>query len=124
MLEVFQKFLSTLGATFTVDNDIISFEYNGFQYLFTSNVSDPYYFRLILPNIGEVNEHNELQMLRIINQMNLTIKVVKATINNNRIWVAIEQFVYSKDNQHELFERSIRVLEAFINNFRERINEQ
>lgn len=124
MLDIFQKFLSTLGATFTVENDSISFEYNGLQYLFISDVSDPYYFRLILPNIGEVNHENEVQMNQVVNQMNLEIKAAKATISNNRIWVSIEQFVYSKDNQYELFRRSISVLEAFMNIFREKIDGQ
>ena len=123
MLDIFQKFLSTLGATFTVDNDTISFEYNGLQFLFTFDISDPYYFRLILPNIGEINEVNENFMKQHVNQMNLNIKVAKATIINDRIWVSIEQFVYSKDNLPDLFKRSISVLEAFMTIFRQSINE-
>lgn len=123
MLDIFQKFLSILGTTFTVENDSISFQYNGLQYLFISETSDPYYFRLILPNIGEVNSGNETQMSQVVNQMNLEIKAAKATISNNRIWVSIEQFVYSKDNQYELFRRSITVLEASINIFRQKIEE-
>lgn len=123
MLDIFQKFLSILGTTFTVENDSISFQYNGLQYLFISETSDPYYFRLILPNIGEVNSGNETQMSQVVNQMNLEIKAAKVTISNNRIWVSIEQFVYSKDNQYELFRRSITVLEASINIFRQKIEE-
>ena len=123
MLKKKKKFLSILGTTFTVENGSISFKYNGLQYLFISETSDPYYFRLILPNIGEVNSGNETQMSQVVNQMNLEIKAAKATISNNRIWVSIEQFVYSKDNQYELFRRSITVLEASINIFRQKIEE-
>lgn len=86
--------------------------------MFVFDESDPFYFRLILPNVFEVTEANRQDMYETINRMNTEIKAAKATIINNAVWVSIEQFVYSRDKIDELFNRAIAVLEAFVNRFR------
>lgn len=86
--------------------------------MFVFDESDPFYFRLILPNVFNVTEANKQDMYETINRMNTEIKAAKATIINNAVWVSIEQFVYSRDKIDELFNRAISVLEAFVNRFR------
>lgn len=86
--------------------------------MFVFDELDPFYFRLILPNVFEVTEANKQDIYETINRMNTEIKAAKATIINNAVWVSIEQFVYSRDKIDELFNRAIAVLEAFVNRFR------
>ncbi len=123
MLNQFQNFLSSIdGIQYSKDNEnTISFEYRELKYIFIFDESDPFYFRLILPNFFEITENNKQLIYEIINQLNETIKVIKAVANNNFVWASVEQFVYSQDKIEELFKRSIMVLEVFISNFRKEI---
>jgi hypothetical protein len=119
MLNSFQSYLSSRNVRFDIrSNTVISFENNSYNYMFVFDESDPFYFRLILPNVFNVTEANKQDMYETINRMNTEIKAAKATIINNAVWVSIEQFVYSRDKIDELFNRAISVLEAFVNRFR------
>lgn len=119
MLNLFQNFLSSINIRFDKDvNSIISFENNGLKYMFVFDESDPFYFRLILPKFFEVTNDNKQDTYETINRMNAEIKVAKAIIHNNSIWVSVEQLVYSRDKIDELFKRSISILEAFVTKFR------
>lgn len=121
MLTLFQNYLSSKGINFTNGNSVISFENNGLQYLFAYDETDPYYFRLLLPNVVNIDDTNEHIVNEAMNELNLNFKVVKAVINNHAIWISVEQFVYSHDNISELFNRSVSILDAFINAFRKKI---
>lgn len=119
MLNSFQNFLFSINVKFEIgNNSVISFENNGLKYMFVFDESDPFYFRLILPKFFEVTDDNKESIYETIIRMNAEIKVAKATINSNYVWVSVEQFVYSRDKIEELFKRSIKVLEAFISKFR------
>lgn len=119
MLNSFQSYLSSRNVRFDIrSNTLISFENNSYNYMFVFDELDPFYFRLILPNVFEVTEANKQDIYETINRMNTEIKAAKATIINNAVWVSIEQFVYSRDKIDELFNRAIAVLEAFVNRFR------
>lgn len=123
MLNSFQSFLSSRNVRSNKMSDtVISFENNSFNYMFVFDESDPFYFRLILPNFFEVTDDNKQNMYETINRMNAEIKAAKATIINNAVWVSIEQFVYSRDKIDELFNRAITVLEAFVKKFRSENN--
>lgn len=119
MMTSFIKYLTSIGITpIRQDNSSISFEHESLKYLFVYEDKDPYYFRLILPNIINVTNDNEQKIKDIINSMNIKFKVVKNVIVDTSVWVSIEQFVYSKENIEELFKRSISLLETLIENFR------
>lgn len=47
--------------------------------------------------------------------MNKRVKVAKTSISDdNMIWSAVEQFVYSMENVEQLFERSVALLEIMM----------
>ena len=122
MLNSFRNYLSSSGIEYSHNDDVISFSRNNLQYIFICEISDPYYFRLILPNVFDANSNVD-EIHRYINNINLTFKVVKLYITeNNSVWISIEQFVYSSENITNLFERSITLLESVFNHFKENLN--
>ena len=123
MLTLFQSYLSSIGVNVKEGNETtISFENNGLQYLFMTDKDDPYYFRLLLPNIVSISKENESKIISIINSSNAKFKVAKAIILNDKVWISVEQFVYSKDNTiNDLFNRALHLLETFIKDFRKEL---
>jgi len=122
MLSEFIKYLSSSSEYSIKSNEanVISFEYKGLNYLFVNDNDDPYYIRLILPNVINVSDTRISEKLNnIINEYNSTFKAIKLTIVNDSLWLSIEQFIYSKDNVANLFSRIIIILETVISKFRE-----
>lgn len=119
MMTDFTHFLLSMGIVpKDTTDETISFEYNGWSYLFVSDKSDPYYIRLILPNIENINNANEIDVYKIINQYNNRFKAVKMRVVENSIWLSIEQFLYSRENSNNLFLRLMKILETVITEYR------
>ena len=93
MITDFTHFLSSMGIDpKDTTDETISFEYNGLSYLFVSDKSDPYYIRLILPNIENISNANEIDVYKNINHYNNKFKAVKMSVVENSIWLSIELF--------------------------------
>lgn len=104
MITDFTHFLSSMGiVSKDTTDETISFEYNGLSYLFVSDKNDPYYIRLILPNIENINNADEIDVYKNINWYNNKFKAVKMSVVENSIWLSIEQFLYSRENSNNLF---------------------
>lgn len=123
MLKLFKDYLNSNNISIKGEEEIsVFFNYSDLNYLFVFDENDPFYFRLILPNIMSMNEDNSEKIYKVINSTNLKFKVVKTTISgNNNIWISIESFVYSKENIDELFKRSMELLKSAILDFREEL---
>jgi hypothetical protein len=123
MITDFTHFLSSMGiVSKDTTDETISFEYNGLSYLFVSDKNDPYYIRLILPNIENINNTNEIDVYKNINQYNNKFKAVKMSVVENSIWLSIEQFLYSRENSNNLFFRLMKILETVITEYRSHQN--
>lgn len=85
--------------------------------------SDPYYFSLILPNIYEFTQAEDLKIRETMDDMTRRYKVAKYYIRNENVWLAAEQFVYSRDNINALFDRLLGLLEEAYNDFNKKIRE-
>lgn len=122
MLNAFRNYLSSSGIEYSHDDNVISFSHKNLRYIFISENTDPYYFRLILPNVFDT-QGNANTIYEYINSINLAFKAVKVyIIENNSVWISVEQFVYSSENITNLFERSITLLELVFNHFTENIH--
>ena len=123
MLAQFKQYLGTKGLTPTTEEEEqITFLLDGLYYLFVYEISDPYYFRIILPNIFKI-ENEKSKYDSLVNDLNQRYKVAKATISNDgMVWVATEQFVYSHEGIDLLFERCLAALKGVIEYFREQQN--
>lgn len=119
MITDFTHFLSSMGiVSKDTTDETISFEYNGLSYLFVSDKNDPYYIRLILPNIENINNADEIDVYKNINWYNNKFKAVKMSVVENSIWLSIEQFLYSRENSNNLFFRLMKILETVITEYR------
>ena len=56
-------------------------------------------FDLLIPNIYDVSEENELEVLRAINNVNNSMKVAKLVISNDSVWVCFENLL---DKEHKM----------------------
>jgi len=120
MLTQFKQYLTTKGITPETEvEEQITFLYDRLYYLFVYEKSDPYYFRIILPNIYKI-EDEKSKYDSLVNDLNQRYKVAKATISNEgMVWVSTEQFVYSREGIDLLFERCFAALKGVIEYFRE-----
>lgn len=124
MLAAFKKYIDSNGIKIQNEDEIsISFERNGLQYTFVCEKSDPYYFRVILPNILKVNAENKQEILQLVNSINLKFKVAKSVIvEDKNVWISVELFVYSMNNMDELFDRIFILHEVVLNEYKEYLN--
>ena len=117
MLSEFKNFLESTPDC-SIENEesgISTFKYKEYTYLFANDNSDPYYMRLILPNVADTNDEKIKGKINdIINKYNYNFKATKIILVENRIWISIEQFIYSKENINKLFLRIIQILETVI----------
>lgn len=119
MITDFTHFLSSIGIVpQNTTDETISFEYNGLSFLFVSDKSDPYYMRLILPNIENIDDANEIDVYKKINHYNNKFKAIKMSVVENSIWILVEQFLYSRENANNLFFRLMKILETVITEYR------
>lgn len=119
MITDFTHFLSSMGIVpQNTTDETISFEYNGLSFLFVSDKSDPYYMRLILPNIENIDDANEIDVYKKINHYNNKFKAIKMSVVENSIWILVEQFLYSRENANNLFFRLMKILETVITEYR------
>lgn len=120
MLREFNGYLSKLSGVseIKIEGNGIFFKYKNLSFLFVIDESDPYYIRLILPNIIIIDESNRDRLNELIDKYNVDFKAIKAIKFKNNIWLVIEQFVYSRERISDLFERMINLLVGVINRFR------
>lgn len=108
----FHNYLRTLSDIKIDKNEDYKciFHYNNLIFIFDSFENDPYYFRLSLPNVFQINDNNKNWVYDEINTINIKIKVAKLIDINNNIWCVADEFVYSFGNIDSLFQRTIACL--------------
>lgn len=110
--ELVKQFLSNEGYKFDVDSDgDIHFKYEGINLYFTVDNNDQRYFRLIMPNIYQL-EGNRTKVLEAINTVARDLKVIKAYLIEDRLWLAVELFIDSTPELEDFFPRCMGLLKA------------
>lgn len=110
--ELVKQFLSNEGYKFDVDSDgDIHFKYEGINLYFTVDNNDQKYFRLIMPNIYQL-EDNRTKVLEAINTVARDLKVIKAFLIEDRLWLAVELFIDSTPELEDFFPRCMGLLKA------------
>ena len=110
--DLVKEFLSTEGYRYDIDGDgDIHFKYEGINLFFTVEKEDQSFFRLIMPNIYEL-EGNRLKVLEAINTVNRDLKVMKAFLVNDRLWLSVEIFIDSTPELEDFFPRCLRLLKT------------
>jgi len=80
----------------------ISFKYQMATVLMLDNENDENFFNMVVPYIYEVDEENELDVLRAVNKINNEMKVVKLVVNEGNVWVCFEAEIEPEAVMEEL----------------------
>lgn len=100
----------------------IAFKMEGINYLYFNDPEDEQYFRLMMPAIFEVTEDNEETIMRVMNDVNGNIKVVKlytmdmenedGKSKETSVWVAFEILADSTPELPDIVPRAIALLKG------------
>ena len=108
--DLVKNFLSTEGYKWEVDSDgDIKFKYEGVTLYFTVSKDDESFFRIIMPGIYQL-EGNRVKVLEAINAVARDLKVVKAFLVEDRLWLSIEMFIDSSPEVEDFFPRCMRLM--------------
>ena len=99
----------------------IAFKMEGINYLYFNDPEDEQYFRLMMPAIFEVTEDNEETIMRVMNDVNGNIKVVKLYTmemededgkKDTSVWVAFEILADTTPELGDIVPRAINLLQG------------
>ena len=108
--DLVKLYLSTEGYKYDVDGDgDIHFKYEGVNLFFTVDREDQLFFRIIMPNIYEL-EGNRTKVLEAINTVSSRLKVLKAFLVQDRLWLAVELFIDTTPELDDFFPRCMNLL--------------
>lgn len=88
----------------------IKFTYQMLDYVYIQDREDEEFFAMYLPNVLEVTEENELEVLRSINECNNSLKAAKLCVNDGQVWIGIELFLPKNACLEEIVSRSARAI--------------
>jgi hypothetical protein len=109
-IDLVKEWLSSEGYRYDVDNDgDIHFKFEGKNMYFIADEDDEMYFRLLMPNVYDV-ENNRVKVLEACNTITSEYKVVKAFLVKDSLFLSIEMFVDSTPEVGDFFERCCNIL--------------
>lgn len=122
---MYMGILEKEGLSGKVDSDgDVQFKYEDHTYFFGVSDSDLSFYRVVLPNIWPIeSELERLKVLKAVNEVNETKKVVKAYVVNDNVWLTVELFVSDPEDFKKHFMRQIRAIESSTSSFVELMNE-
>lgn len=91
--------LKSEGLVPTMEEFGIAFRFQMTNYIYMQDENDEEFFNMLIPNIFEVNEENEYDVLRAVNTVNNSMKVVKLVISGDSVWICFENEL---DAEHHL----------------------
>lgn len=104
------------------DNGNILFKFQMANFLFVNNDEDEEFFQLVMPNIFDVTEDNREMALEAANKLNFSIKVVKASIVNDSIWLFFENLLDKTPDVSDILPRALQILQTARQQYYQNIN--
>jgi hypothetical protein len=116
---LYQDYLDTKGVESWVDSDgDVQFEYADRTYFMEVNENDNEFFRVVLFNIWPIESDSEyVEAAVAVNEVNKQMKVAKAYITDDNVWVACELFVGSPENFRPVWQRCMDVIDQGVDTF-------
>ena len=102
--------LKNEGLVPVMENFGISFKFQMTNYVYMEDENDESFFNLLIPNIYDVSEENELEVLRAINNVNNSMKVAKLVISNDSVWVCFENLLDKEHTMEDLVPVAVSTL--------------
>ncbi|MBQ4367068.1 MAG: hypothetical protein II786_03170 [Muribaculaceae bacterium] len=119
------EFLRSEGYRPDVTDFGLAFKVEGLSFLFLKDDNDDQYFRLMMPGIYDINDDNEYEVLKALNETNASMKVVKLYTmgedDDRDVWVAFEILADSTPELKDFVPRAISLLRAGRRDFYQRI---
>ena len=120
-IDLVKEWLNSEGYHYDIDKDgDIHFKFNGKHMLFIADERDLLFFRIIMPGIYDI-ENNREKVLEICNEITCGIKVVKAFVVRDEVWLSIEMFIDSNPDIGDFFERCCDILISAYHKFANKI---
>lgn len=126
--KVYTEFLASRGIESTVDPDgdvqfqITRGDRKKTLVLFV-NSDDPGFFRVALPNIWPIESTEErARALKAVNDVTRDMKVAKAYVVNDNVWVSVELFVPGPASWQAAFDRVLTVIDQATMSFVKHMN--
>ena len=104
------------------DNGDVVFKYQMSLFLYVNNSEDEEFFQLVMPAICDVTEDNREIMLEAVNKLNFNMKVVKATIYNDEVWLFFENILDNSPEVGDIIRRALSTLQGARHKFHEIIS--
>ena len=91
----------------------LAFKCEGKNFLLIHDDDDDQYFRLMMPCIFEMTDDNKEAVLQALNEVNSSVKVIKAYIMcENEVWLGFEVLVDSTPVVGDFVPRAISMLNS------------
>ncbi len=123
--KLYVDYLEGEGYRATIDSDgDVTFKVEGRYYFIHVLPEDPAYFRLVMPNIWEIEDDLErARAIFAVNYTNLTTKVAKSYLTTNNVWISVEIFVGAPGDFKKIFARSLSAIDFAASTFVERMRQ-
>jgi len=108
--EMVLNYLKEQGFCPQLDDDVIVFKYQMCTFAFFVDDDDDKFFRLALPSIFDVTEDNRISVLEATNELNKRLKVVKAFIPNDEVWLSAETLMDETPELDDFVPRILGIL--------------
>lgn len=110
--ELVKQYLSAEGYRYDIDGDgDIHFKYEGTNLYYTVDKKDQSFFKLIMPAIYKIDGNRE-KVLEAINTVTRDLKVLKAFLVDEYLWLSVEIFLDSTPELEDFFPRCMGLLKA------------
>lgn len=122
--EMVMNFLRQQGFCPEVDEDNgnILFKYQMANFLFINNDEDEEFFQLLMPGIYDVTDDNRDVVLEAANKVNHSIKVVKACVINDSVWLFFENLLDHTPEVEDIIPRALAILQGARQHFYQEIS--
>ena len=122
--ELTQEFLRKEGFCPEETEFGLAFKCEGKNFLLIYDDDDETYFRLMMPCIFEMNDENEDAVYRAMNEVNSSVKVIKAYIMcENEVWIGFEVLVDTTPVVGDFIPRAINMLNGGARKFYQALQE-
>ena len=108
------EFLKQQGFCPDVDeeNGNILFKYQMNTFIYFNNEEDEDFFQMGMPQIYDVTEENRELVLEAANKTCLNIKVIKACVVDESVWIIFENLLDSSPEVKDILPRALSIMQA------------
>ena len=109
--EMVFEYLKEQGLCPKVDDDgDIVFKYQMLTFVFFEDDGDERFVRLGVPNIFQATDDNRMIVLGAVNELNAMIKVVKACVVRDHVWLSAESLLDGTPQLNDIVPRLLNIL--------------